>query len=132
MNKKHNKTPFQKLQEHWYKKLKESGFEDIESSDGRLKEYSSTLKGNPNKVFTQNGGWEAKEEYYRMASHFLLEHKFKTNLEQVIWEYHTNGIGVRDIATILDKTGIIKTNRTTVSQLIKKLRQIMFGMYLKK
>lgn len=123
---------FASLQKEWYGKLKNSGFEDIETTDGRLKEYSSTLLANPHKVLTQNGGWQAKEEYYRMAGHFLLEHKFETKLKKVMWEYHSNGISVEDIAKTLNKTGVVKTNRTSVWQIIKDLRTIMFGRYLQK
>lgn len=119
------KVDFKKLQEKWYKKLEKSGFHDIESDEDNLKVWSSIFAAKHTKEVLQ-----AKISYYQMASSFLEEYKFSSNVDKIIWEYHTNGIGVRDIAATLNKTKILKTNRTDVWKIIKRLKHTMFDMYM--
>jgi hypothetical protein len=113
-------SDYKKLRTKWYAKLKKSGFKDIEADDDHLKVWSS--KFSEQKSVTT---WEAKEAYYYMANHFLNTYKFKSNLDRIIWEYHSNAISVRSIAKLLNKTKAIKTNRQTVWLTVKKLRDIM-------
>jgi hypothetical protein len=113
---------FKKLQKEWYKKLEDTGFVDIEVHEGHHRQSRDKNHNTP----TYRA---SKEEYYRMATYFLNDHKFKSNLEKAIWDYHTNGIGCRDIADLLVKTKVIKTNYTTVWQITKDLRQKMFKKY---
>lgn len=118
---------YQRLKEIWYKKLEDSGFHDIETDEYKLKVYStkwarkSYVSGIPHKI-----------EYYRIANMFLLEHTFDTKLDKAIWEYHTNGLGARSIATILKKAKIERHGRESVYQKIKVLRTIMLAKYVKK
>jgi hypothetical protein len=123
------KDNYEQLRKKWYAKLKCSGFEDAETMIGELKRYSSTLIANKNKVLFQNGGWKAKEEYYRLASQFLNDHTFKAKLDQVIWEYHTNGISFKNIAMLLNKTRTKQTNRTSIWAIVRQLRAEMFNKY---
>lgn len=127
MRKNNKKAEFQKLKTKWYGKLKKSGFEDIESDEDNLKVWSSIFY-----LRRSNISWEAKASYYQMASNFLEEYKFTSNIEKIIWEYHSNGIGVRDISKLLKKAKIksVKTARTSVWLIIKKLRSSMYQMYL--
>jgi hypothetical protein len=112
-------SDYKKLRAKWYAKLKKSGFEDIESDDDNLKDWSSKFERE--KSLTS---WKAKESYYYMATSFLNSYRFVTELEKAIWEYHSNGLSHATIANLLKKTKI-KTNRTTVGLVIKRLRQIM-------
>ena len=119
------KTEFQKLEGIWNEKLKESGFEDAETSSRRLKKWSSRFYSNvPHSII-----WANKFEYFRIAEFFLNEHKFKDEREKIIWAYHTNGVGVREIVETLEKVGI-KTSRDTVSRTILALRKLLFKNYL--
>ena len=59
-----NNKDFQKLQAQWYDKLKKTGFEDAEQSNGALKCWSATKFKDTSRV-------KAKEEYFRLAGHFL-------------------------------------------------------------
>lgn len=119
-------TDYSRLREIWYKKLKKSGFKDIEQDEDNLKVWTiGFFKKQPKEV------WEAKRAYYHMADSFLHDYKFETELEKIIWEYHANGLGCRAIATTLKKVKIVKrTNRTAVWEIIKRLRTIMKKMYM--
>lgn len=110
---------FKKVKALWYKKLRDSGFEDAESDEFNLKVWS--LKFTTPKTVRD---WQAKTEYYYMANHFLNNYKFEAPLDKVIWEYHTNGISVREIAKLLKKVKI-KADRNSVWLIVKKLKSAM-------
>ena len=78
---------FQELQKEWDRRLKESGFEDIEQRSGHLKKWSIKF------TLDAEIKMKAKEEYYRMAGHFLHEYKFANAVERRIWELHCQGEG---------------------------------------
>lgn len=91
------------LKKIWYARLKAEGFVDIESTKGIIK--------NPFTERIDRNGYSsiyrfAKAEYYRLAERFLNEYEFKTPLDKVMWEYHTNAISYRNIGITLDKVGI--------------------------
>lgn len=125
-------SEFKKLKELWYKKLRDSGFTDIEYSNESLKTVKRSDHFTRKRAQTQYGGFERKRDYYYLANHFLNEHAFEKELHKVIWEYHTNGISIRKITDLLTGTKIIKINRTTVWAIIKNLKTIMNKMYLSK
>lgn len=125
---------FKTLQLAWYKKLKESGFDDIEniSKSGRelLKKWHSlyfVCRYDPQT-------FEAKEEYYRRAAQFLHEHRFEwipgTSLinfqEREVWRLHSDGKPIRTIADIMIQKGH-KTNKDYVHAIILRLRDIMWS-----
>lgn len=123
-------TPkYKQLQEAWYSKLKESGFKDIEYADGSLKSYVPTS-------FTARDPLmqSVTEEYYRMCYHFLNEYKFESELEKVIWEYHSNGLSARNIYKILTAEGMPKWKsqwkKSSIHKRIKNLVNLMKQRYL--
>lgn len=127
MPKKKSKT-YEQFRDEWYKKLAKEGFTDIENDEDHLKFYTSRFAAD----FTQET-WAAKTAYYQMAENFLNDYKFETHLERAIWEYHTNALSYRDIAKILKKLRLVKRmNRTTIYQIIKRLKVKMFDMYMVK
>lgn len=123
------KNAYEKLRDKWYKKLKTTkseqypdGFKDIEHSEEMLTEYSS--------VYFKKHSYEEVEEkqrYHDMAVSFLEQYKFTSDRDKVIWEYHTNGISARDITKLFKKVKI-QTNKTTVNQVINRLKIKMFDM----
>lgn len=117
-----NQANYKKERAKWYAKLKKSGFEDIEANENSLKSWSSKFVRADKTSMTS---WQAKQEYYYQTTHFLNSYKFESNLEKAIWEYHSNGISVREIAALLNKTKVIKTNRQSIWLIIKKLRLAM-------
>lgn len=111
--------------EVWYKKLKRSGFEDIEMNETQLKRYSTDFN-----TVTVVRTYEAKTEYYSMARRFLNSFQFETPRERIIWEYHSNAISCRNIAKILNKISRKKTNKDLVNIIIKRLTKEMKKLYL--
>ncbi len=105
---------YKELKAIWYKKLEKSGFEDIESDEDHLKSWTA------DRVKKHIHTWREREQYYYMATEFLDTYKFETPLEKTIWEYHANGISVRDIVILLSKVRI-KTNRDAVWLTIRRL-----------
>lgn len=118
-------TEYDKLRAYWYEVLKQQGFDDIEADDENLKVWSSK--------FTRKKSldtMQAKEEYYRMATNFLREYKFKSRLERIIWEYHTNAISVRDIAKLLNDAKVSELKKDAIWTIVNRLETLMKKRYL--
>ena len=98
-----NSKEFLKLQKKWYEKLKKSGFEDAETGP-YLKQYSSRLfETNQHKMINNNNTelyYATKEQYYRIAGHFLHEHVFQDPIHKTIWQEHSEGLSVREIGKL--------------------------------
>jgi len=122
---KKTKTEYEILRDKWYAKLKNKGFVDIEQDEDRLKSWSSKIS-----LYHTSVTWESKVAYYNMADNFLRDYKFESNLDKVIWEYHTHAISIRNIVKLLNKTKVIKTDKSTVGRTIKKMSEAMKKMYL--
>lgn len=129
---------FKSLQKQWYKKLEESGFHDIESSEDFLKSYSLDIVQNHDHVAESNSPYiaekkegmikskslvrEAKMYYYRIAEHFLYYNRFHSKLQKEIWQKHSEGESYRNIAKFLNTLGLKeKYNKDKVAKIIKKL-----------
>lgn len=117
------KKPNRDLKESWYKKLKESGFNDIEQDEFRLKQWDSSAARRSLKNRTHDS-WQSHQEYYILAYQFLNNARFRSKLDKIIWEYHSNGISMRGIAKLLSKVNI-KHNKDTVNNIVKRLRKRM-------
>lgn len=121
---------FNKLKKHWYAKLAKSGFKDIEdfnNPDGKLI-GGSHYPLRQGEEIQRPSGYEAKRDYYYLGNQFLLTHDFKTEIHRTIWQYHVEGISVRDIAEILHTTKIPKVrkiDKMTVWNIIAKYRLLM-------
>lgn len=105
---------FEKLKDKWYKKLLDSGFNDIENPDGSLK---AILDARTIANALQNK--ESREAYYSQAFSFLNENfETLTSLEYRVWNLHCEGRTLRTIA---------KTTRATfyrVRTIINKLQKL--------
>lgn len=119
------KAEFEKLKKKWYSKLKESGFEDIEQDEDRLKVWSSDFRLDKSTKLA-----ESKEAYYYMAGNFLNDYKFENQVDKIIWEKHAEAMSVRDIAVLLKETGVKKISYFTVWQVVNRLEVIMKKMYI--
>lgn len=121
-----NKT-FKVLQDLWYLKLKQSGFDDIEQDDSHLKwsprQLMTRKKNRDRAVF-----YESKEEYYRMAGHFLYDNVFKNTTQKIVWEQHAQGKTMREISLLLKNEGIVM-HTTQVKETIHVLRAQMLSRY---
>jgi hypothetical protein len=91
-----DKTELKKLQRKWYRILKNKGFDDIEEN-GNLKDFDSTYF-----VYKYNKvTFEAKEKYYRLARHMLVNYHFDNILEKRVWELHSHGMTYVEIACLM-------------------------------
>lgn len=113
---------FSKLKKIWDKKLKDSGFQDIEG-DHDIVITSGVLSAR--RFFERNtyDSFRNKERYYQLAGHFLHEHNFQTYLDKEIWRLHSEGLSYRDISEqikVLKKTQICKVVKTLKEQMLKK------------
>jgi hypothetical protein len=118
---------YKELKTLWYAKLKADGFEDIERSEDMLKVWSTTFTmAVPNSSTPIQ--LAAKEAYYRFATHFLNDYQFETLRDKIVWEYHSNGMSMRNIVETLKKVKI-KTNRDNICDTVNRLARIMKSMY---
>lgn len=107
---------FQQLQAEWYKKLRESGFEDIEE----VKYGDIVLKRFPerhtHKIFNN---WEAKSDYFAAMGTRINDPKtkFRNKIDKIILKLHSAGISHLEIVDVLKDLGICK-HRNTVRNII--------------
>lgn len=114
--KKKRRETFQQTQARWYRKLAESGFHDIESTDPRtgeqrLKRHDAFHVGRRRTPGRPVFDWENVLEiqsYYRLATLFLAEFPMSglgiltRRLEMKIIQHHSEGASLRKIAGELD------------------------------
>ncbi len=77
----------------WYKKLKDTGFQEIESGP-YLKEWHAHYF----QTRITPDLFQVKQQYFISASHFLITYTFETDLEKQIWQLHSEGKSYREIA----------------------------------
>lgn len=115
---------FKELNEKWTKKLKESGFEDIETTN----KLTENLKTPHSRYFFSRYTPEQIEEtltYYNNCMTFYWSYKnFKSNREREIWLLHSEGMTKRKIAEVLQSRGI-KICHNLVQYYIGRLKKIM-------
>lgn len=120
---------FKVLEDLWYKKLKQSGFDDIEPGPRYLKysiESILTRKYNLDRKLE----YKKREEYFRIAGQFLYEYEFKDEISKIVWELHSEGSSIRKISKRLSDLGK-KRATTQVKETIHEIRTIMFEKYNK-
>lgn len=87
------KTNLDSLKALWYKKLKESGFTDIEDNQERLIDYHNNrfLDKNPLE-------FESQRRYYELAGQMLHTYNFRDSEQKTIWTLHCQGKSNQTIA----------------------------------
>jgi len=119
----HNPNQLKQLKATWKKKLKESGFEDIEEEKNgvwHLKQHSQgALKRYDENHITQ----QAKSIFYETLSIRIGETSFPNELEEQIMMAYSEGITQAEIKRRMMRLGI-KRHRETIYKIIYKyLRQ---------
>lgn len=119
---------FKTLQAKWYKKAKESGFEDIEKDEQWLKRHTG-FYGKDHLYRTEYA--RARRDYYIAAGQFLHSHLFDNEVDRRIWELHANGVSIRDIVKTLkaEKLWFKKGLRLDGKPRIKQLRPCKFTVH---
>lgn len=82
---------FTETQRYWYGVLRASGFRDAECGyvDGALRTQVTV---------GDRVSYEARSEYYRLASYWARWGRFPSPLERLIWSLHAEGHTMREIA----------------------------------
>lgn len=128
-----NSKEYKKLESIWDKKLKDSGFEDIEQKDGNLKSWSKRkfwLNIKNTRYEDRKVSYDSEEEYYRMAGHFLYEYEFSSKREKLMWSLHAEGATMVGIAKILKQKGYKHFGgKSNVGRMILVLAAKMKEMY---
>lgn len=114
---------FLALQDKWYKKLKSSGFNDVEQDESRLRQSSNT-ELHKRGLYDDPLRREARQEYYRLAGQFLHDYEFEDNKEKVIWEMHSDGTSIQDIVVAM-KSRNFKVYKRYVHETIQRLAKEM-------
>lgn len=120
-----NKQQLKQLQKKWYKKLKDTGFNDIEDTDS-VNEMLKTWDSHYFIYVTTPEQFQARSDYYDRCSTFLNEHKFLTKLDKKIWELHSEGIPLRTAAKQVNKSVAFVFKAT------RRLRAAMNGVVVRK
>lgn len=128
------------LQLLWNKKLKASGFVDIETPYGDLKEDPFIRSANEHTraiyaVLGRKGALEqskirntARAQYAARAGEFLLVHKFARG-DQFLWALHCEGISYRKIAKEAKKKGYKNVSRMAIYRRIQRLKDKMVATW---
>lgn len=125
MSPKFQTKEFNRLKEKWYKKLEDSGYRDIEQDENHLKEWDSyAFKSRYNKHL-----YASKETYFQLAGQFLHTFEFESKRHKVIWELHSNGMSITQIANALKSKRFKSPNRTSVHTVVQALSKEMLRIY---
>ncbi len=106
--------PSKQLQDKWKQKLKDSGFEDIEQEDGNLVSWHSMYY----MLRYTSAEFAEKQEYYRLARHYLEAWPFDTDRQRRVWELMELGKTYGEIAKIIGVSS--RTISTEVSSLLDR------------
>lgn len=123
-----DKKKFLQLQAKWDKKLKKSGFKDLESRQTGQLENNST-SGGP--IDRRRITWELQAQYFGMASDFLNDYDFENDLDKRIWTQHalsSDGIS-ENFLNKLNRNRKYKLNKFTAWTIVKRLEAEMKIMY---
>lgn len=85
------------MKREWYQHLKDIGFNDIEKGM-MLVDHKTIDDLAYRKDFHTQNQFEAKQSYYSWAEQMLHLGSFKSLRDQMIWEYHSDGLSRRKIS----------------------------------
>lgn len=114
----------------WYAKAKKSGFTDIESANGTLRDADSNNTPLINDNYTIAGARPylsslvdklSRAEYYRLAGQYLYDKKFKSSKHKKVWALHAEGHTIEEVSQILDMP------KNTVNYWIVQMRQRFYS-----
>lgn len=109
------------LQNHWYKLINITGFNDIEDTshdDQPLMDWHST-KFTKEAIITI----EAKQIYFEKAMDILRRNNFISETHAQIWALHIEGLSAREISIRLKdykKSSVIRIIAEIASEIVRK------------
>lgn len=116
--------PSKRLIKQWNERLRQSGFVDIERTDGSLKreaEHPFLTQKYENRQQRTALQIEAKAEYFYRAEQALTSFGFKSARDWVVWSMHARGLYVGEIGRALH------FSKQLASLIIVKLRKEMYA-----
>lgn len=118
---------FQEIQRHWYERLRDEGFRDIEVRGGDGCSYRSLYHGAPQARAGVGDlvRYESQGEYYRKAGWFLHDYSFQTDEERLIWSLYCEGVPYRDMEVRVGKSA------STICRTLKRILDGPFREFLK-
>lgn len=108
----HKAQGFKKLQAEWYKKLKNSGFKDIESKNESKKDRIRPQE------FTVD---HAKIEYFQRCEEYLGQNQISDSLDLFIFQNHCDGKSNRTISEILPQYAFEALTPRAVDKRLQRL-----------
>lgn len=82
----------------WYLQLQINGFKDIENLEEDFVDRNSLAARCTHIDFHTKIQFDAKRSYYQWARDKLIDGKFRSDTDKLIWEYHSEGISTRTIS----------------------------------
>lgn len=112
------------LQKQWYAKLAASGFQDIETPNGLLKDWDSLRFSKPS---TANSSQqvEATRKFYSRAEHFLYSFRFPNKIHRRLWELFSKGHSLEEIVSKLATEDRKSLSKSQVSRILLQYRQFI-------
>lgn len=129
------RSQLERLQAEWYTKLRKDGFKDIEDAQGRLKSWTISSKAACKQWSMKSSTYHeqvitkqvAREEYFRLAGHFLFDHDFHSPLERDVWAAHALGYGRLKVYRLVKETYRdlkLGTCRRIIVELIRAMKRL--------
>lgn len=117
------KTDLVAAQKEWYKKLKDSGFNDIEYFDNDMEPRDMMYRESIKFGLTNQNKFDSIEQYYIDARSFLLSHNFKSAFDRKVWEHHAEGDSYRKTANALN------TYYPKICKIVNHYKKLMLSKY---
>lgn len=125
---KYRNPEFLKLQNMWYKKLKDSGFDDIEEYNEKLGSDAISFLKRSSKSLSYKYN-EETFSYYQTYRDFLSHGDFSSCLDRTIWEMYSEGMSIRRILVELEHHPKYRLKRSTF-WLLTQIRRLKIALYL--
>lgn len=119
---------FIKLQNQWYKKLRRSGFKDIEWLDEKTGEGHNTSlieSGTPRTKTLILGHLTKSYEFFYNCRRFGVYHQFERKEDKVLWDLYSDGVSYRSIIKLAKRDKKRKWNLFTISTRVNEILVIM-------
>lgn len=126
------RSNFLELKNEWYERLKKEGFHDIEDHREHIQSGSTKRRFEErHQEYSELGDcFAAKRRYFELAESFLNSYAFRSPLHQFIWQYHTEGLSLREIIGKLPIVVLINQYKPlsvrAVFLIVKQYQKMMF------
>ena len=103
------------LKKTWYAELRHTGFIDIEAGGPRSEAFDLGCR----RDFADPKCFENKINYFQWAKEKLTTTKFESQKDEMIWEYHCNGLSTPVISPL------VSLEESWVRRKIKRIKEYL-------